>query len=177
MDVERGMKIVPPHAKRDHLLIARYTTQSRAADTISKWSGYADPIKQAMADAGLIPQSPVIGEVVDVHGMVRTKEARPRDERVYKGKDNGVVRGEIVVQCTTPQYPAPIVVGSYWPRLRGEDGRLIIRPIYDARASVELESVVDKGDPTLTANITESVEEFTRGLFEIARKGVATRKK
>ena len=53
----------------------------------------------------------------------------------------------------------------------------MIRPIYDARASVELESVVDKGDPTLTANITESVEEFTRGLFEIARKGVMARKK
>lgn len=177
MDAERGMKAIPPRDRRDHLLIARYATQTRVADTVSKWSGYADPVKQAMADAGLIPQSPVIGEVVDTRGMVRTREARTRDERVYKGKDNGIVRGEIVVQCTKPQYPAPIVVGSYWPRLRGEDGRLVIRPIYDARASVELESVVDKGDPTLTANITESVEEFTRGLFEIARKGVAARKK
>ena len=129
MDVEHGMRAIPPRAKRDHLLIARYTTQARVADTVSKWSGYADPIKQAMADAGLIPQSPVIGETVDTRGIVNTKVALPRDERLYRGKDNGKPRGRVVVQCTTPQHPAPIVVGSYWPRGRGENGELVVRPI------------------------------------------------
>lgn len=189
-DPELGIKIIPTRnpvvqtgpntfarVTRDKLIKASHRNQARKTISDSKWCGYADPVKQAMADAGLIPQSPVIGEVVDTRGVVRTKEAPPRDERVYKGKDNGKPRGEVVIQCTKPQYFAPLVVGSYWPRLRGEDGKLVIRPIYDGRASVELESVVDTGDPTLTANITESMEDFTRGLFEIARKGVAARKK
>lgn len=133
MDVERGLRTIPPREKRDHLLIARYTTQTRVADTVSKWSGYADPVKQAMADAGLIPQSPAIGEVVDTRGMVRTKVAPPRDEKLYRGKDNGKPRGEIVVQCTTPQHPTPVVVGSFWPRGRDEHGNLTVRPIYAIR--------------------------------------------
>lgn len=129
MDVERGIKAIPPRRRRDHLLIARYSNQARVADHAAKWCGHADPMKRAMADAGLIPQSPVIGEVVDTRGMVRTKVAPPRDEKLYRGKDNGKPRGEIVVQCTTPQHPAPIVVGSYWPRGRGKDGELVVRPI------------------------------------------------
>lgn len=133
MDVERGLRTIPPREKRDHLLIARYTAQTRVADTVSKWSGYADPIKQAMADAGLIPQSPVIGESVDHHGFVKTKEDSPRDEKLYRGKNNGVARGSVVVQCTTPQHPTPVVVGSFWPRGKDEHGNLTVRPIYAIR--------------------------------------------
>jgi len=127
-DAECGVKTVHK-ARRDHLLVARYGNQSRVADTITKWCGYADPVKQAMADAGLIPQSPVIGETVDEKGMVKAKVAENRDEKSYRGKDNGVPRGEVVVQCTKPQYPTPTVVGSYWPRVKGKDGELSVRPI------------------------------------------------
>ena len=127
-DVECGVKTVYK-ARRDHLLVARYGNQSRVDDTVTKWCGYADPVKQAMADAGLIPQSPVIGETVNERGMVKAKVAEIRDEKSYRGKDNGIPRGDVVVQCTKPQYPAPTVVGSYWPRVKGKDGELLVRPI------------------------------------------------
>ena len=86
---DAGMKIVYKD-RRDHLLVTRYNNQSRVADTVTKWCGYADPVKQAMADAGLIPQSPVIGETVDERGMVKAKVAEVRDEKFYRGKDNGI---------------------------------------------------------------------------------------
>ena len=125
---DAGMKIVYKD-RRDHLLAARYNNQSRVVENRSRWSGYADPVKQAMADAGLIPQSPVIGETVDERGMVKAKVAEVRDEKFYRGKDNGIPRENVAVQCTKPQYPTPTVVGSYWPRIKGKDGELMVRPI------------------------------------------------
>ena len=175
-DAECGVKTVYK-ARHDHLLVVRYGNQSRVDDTVTKWCGYADPVKQAMADAGLIPQSPVIGEMVNSRGMVKAKEARTHDEKLYRGKDNGKPRGEVVVQCTKPQYPTPTVVGSYWPRVKGKDGELLVRPIYANRKGLELESVTDTVDPTLVGNVSQPLAEFLEELTEIARRGIAARKK
>ena len=174
-DPDTGMKVVH-RSRRDHLLVARYNNQSRVAESRSRWSGYADPVKQAMADAGLIPQSPVIGEMVNSRGMVKAKEARTNDEKLYRGKDNGKPRGNVVVQCTKPQYPTPTVVGSFWPRVRGENGELVVKPLYSVRESVGLESVVDRIDPTLVVGSLTTLEEFKEELKNIATKGAMARR-
>lgn len=124
-DVESGLRVIGPRARRDHLARRAYGNQARIADARGKWSGYADPTKQAMADAGLIPQRPEIGEVVNRHGFVDSLPV-PMDDR-HTGKDNGIPRAAENVRCTSERYPTPIVVGSYWPRNRDGSYRPIIR--------------------------------------------------
>lgn len=181
-DVDSGLRVIPPkpieripgtdkfrRVTKDHLARKAYGNQARVADTRSKWSGYADPAKQAMADAGLIPQRPEIGEHVNRHGFVDSTRI-PMDAR-HTGKDNGISRIAENVRCTSERYPTPVAIGSYWPRGMDEDGNMVVRPVYNVPQVWNYQRL----DPSMRSRDNSTLDEFLRDLREIPTKGVMAR--